>query len=51
MKPAKQCKDRFDDIVAFVMGELDAPAARELQMHIAVCNECRACYDALAEEE
>jgi hypothetical protein len=51
MKPAKQCKDRFEDIVALVMGELDAPAAWELQEHLAVCKACRASYDALAAEE
>ena len=51
MKSARECKDRFEDIVAFVMGELDAPAARELQEHLAVCEACRASYDALVEEE
>ena len=51
MNAAKQCKDRFEDIVAFVMGELDPAAARELQEHIALCDECRAARDALVEEE
>ncbi len=51
MKPARQCKDRLDDIVAFVMGELDAPAVRELQEHLAVCEACRTSRDALMEEE
>ena len=51
MKDAEECKDRFEDIVAFVMGELDPPTARELQVHIAVCDRCRAGYDALVEEE
>ena len=51
MKPAKQCKDRSEDIVAFVMGELDADAGRELQSHLAACDTCRASYDALVEEE
>ena len=51
MKAAKECQDRLDDIVAFVMGELDLSTARELQDHIALCNGCRAVRDALAEEE
>ncbi len=51
MKAARQCKDRFEDIVAFVMGELDPPAARELQDHLALCDRCRAARDALVEEE
>jgi hypothetical protein len=33
------------------MGELNAPAARGLQEHLATCKTCRACYDALMEEE
>lgn len=51
MKPAEQCKDRFDDIVAFVMGELDADDARELQDHLVVCEACRTSRDALTKEE
>ncbi len=51
MTPAKQCNDRFEDIVALVMGELNSPAARELQVHIAVCDKCRVAHDALVEEE
>ncbi len=51
MKPAKECKDRFEDIVAFVMGELDANAVGQLQGHLEVCKACRATYDALVEEE
>ncbi len=51
MSDAKQCKDRFEAIVAFVMGELDPPAARELQDHVALCDRCREARDALVEEE
>ncbi len=51
MNAAKQCKHRFEDIVAFVMGELDPAAAWELQEHIAVCEGCREARDALTEEE
>ena len=42
MKPARQCKDRSDDIVALVMDELNTAAAQELQEHLAVCDACRA---------
>ena len=42
MNATKPCKDRFEDIVALVMGELDPAAARELQDHIALCDTCRA---------
>jgi hypothetical protein len=51
MNAAKQCKERFEDIVALVMGELDSTAARELQEHLALCDTCRAARDALVEEE
>ncbi|MFZ1934419.1 MAG: zf-HC2 domain-containing protein [Thermoguttaceae bacterium] len=51
MKPARLCKDRWEDIVALVMGELDAPAARELEEHLAVCEACRMSRDALIDEE
>jgi hypothetical protein len=51
MTPAKQCKDRFEHIVALVMGELDSSAARQLQEHIAACDTCRAARDAMLEEE
>ena len=51
MKPAKDCKNRFEDIVAFVMGELDPTAAHELQEHMAVCDKCRATHGVLEEEE
>jgi len=51
MNVAKPCPDRFEDIVAFVMGELDPAAARELQEHIALCDTCRAARDVLVAEE
>ena len=51
MNAAKPCKDRFEDIVALVMGELDFAAARELQDHIALCPRCRETRDVLVEEE
>ncbi len=51
MKPAKPCNDRFDDIVAFVMGALDSAAAVELQEHIARCDGCRQIHGVLMEEE
>jgi hypothetical protein len=51
MKPARECEERFEDIVAFVMGELDVAAARKLQEHLAVCEACRTRRDALLDEE
>ena len=51
MNVAKQCQDRFEDIVALVMGVLDPAAARELQDHIALCGTCQAARDVLVEEE
>ena len=51
MNAAKQCKDRFEDIVAFVMGELDSACRPELQDHIALCDACREARDVLVEEE
>jgi hypothetical protein len=51
MTPARPCQDRFEDIVALVLGELDSPAGRELQEHLAVCDACRAARDALVVEE
>jgi hypothetical protein len=51
MTPPRECKERFEDIVALVISELNPAAARELQSHIAVCDRCRALYDALTEEE
>ena len=51
MNIAKHCKDRFEDIVALVMGELDPSAALELQDHIALCDKCRRTRDVLVEEE
>ena len=51
MNATKQCKDRFEDLVALVMGELDSAASRELQEHITLCDTCRQARDALVEEE
>ncbi len=51
MNVSEHCNDRFEDIVAFVMGELDHAAAAELQDHISQCDECRAAHDILLEEE
>jgi hypothetical protein len=51
VKSARECTDRLEDLMAFVMGELDGPAAAELQSHLAVCPTCRATRDALAKEE
>jgi hypothetical protein len=51
MNAMKPCKDRFEDIVALVMGELDSSSARELQEHLTLCDKCRAAHAALAEEE
>jgi hypothetical protein len=51
MNATKPCKDRFEDIVALVMGELDSPSTHELQEHLALCDRCRAARDVLTEEE
>jgi hypothetical protein len=51
MKSSRECKNRLENMVAFVMGELDPAATRELQEHLAVCDRCRASCEALAEEE
>ncbi len=51
MNVSKNCKNRFEDIVALVMDELDHAAAGELQDHIAQCDKCRAVRDVLLEEE
>jgi hypothetical protein len=51
MNTAKPCPDRFDDIVALVMGALDPAAAEQLQDHIARCDACRQARDVLAAEE
>ena len=51
MKPARLCKDRFEDVVALVMGELALSRCTGVAEHIAACNTCRAAYDILAEEE
>ncbi len=51
MNKVKLCKDRFEDIVAFIMGELDHAAVAELQDHIAQCDKCRAVHDTLVKEE
>ena len=51
MNVTKHCKDRFEDIVAYVMGELDHAAALELQDHIARCDKCREVHDVLVAEE
>ena len=48
MKPARDCKDRLDDIVAFVMGEIDAASAEQLQAHLETCDSCRAACDCLS---
>jgi hypothetical protein len=51
MKSARECNDRFEDLAAFVMGELEPAAARELQQHLAVCSSCRKVCDSLMDEE
>jgi hypothetical protein len=51
MNAVNDCKDRFESIVALVMGELDPAAARELQDHIARCDGCREAWAVLTEEE
>ena len=51
MNNAKPCKDRFEDIVALVMGESNPSDARQLQDHIAQCDKCREIYVSLVEEE
>jgi hypothetical protein len=51
MKSSNECKDRFENIVALVLGVLDPTAADDLQKHIARCDRCRAVRDSLVEEE
>ena len=51
MNNAKPCNDRFEQLVALVMGELTPPEIRQLQDHLSQCDDCRATYDALVEEE
>lgn len=51
MKTFNACKDRYESIVALVMGELDHEEARILQEHINVCDGCRSVRDALSAEE
>ena len=51
MTASKSCRDRFEDIVAFVMAELDPDAASELEDHVATCATCREARDLLLEEE
>ena len=51
MTTSKNCRDRFEDIVALVMDELDLGDKRELQDHIIVCATCREARDLLIEEE
>ena len=51
MTNANDCKDRHETIVAFVLGELEAPAADEIKKHIDTCQKCRLLYQALTEEE
>ena len=51
MNAGRNCKQREQAIAAFVIGELDAPAAAELAEHIEHCGHCRRLRDALATEE
>jgi hypothetical protein len=51
MSGTKRCSERFEDLVALVMGELVPAAERELRDHVAGCDGCRAALDALLEEE
>ena len=51
MTDSRPCNDRFEQIVALVIGELTQPEIQPLQDHIAQCDHCRATYDALVEEE
>ncbi|MAG93812.1 MAG: hypothetical protein CMJ48_08700 [Planctomycetaceae bacterium] len=51
MTASRECKDRFEDIVALVMGELSPDATRKLADHVGVCERCQAFQDALVREE
>ncbi|MDP6061006.1 MAG: hypothetical protein QGH33_19020, partial [Pirellulaceae bacterium] len=51
MTDSKQCRNRFENIVGLIMGELNPHATGELQDHIAVCQRCREARDTLVEEE
>ena len=51
MTSARECRDRFEDIVALVMGELAPTDAEELADHFTVCDTCRQTRSALEEEE
>jgi hypothetical protein len=51
MSGKNDCQNRQEAIAAFVLGELGAEAADELQKHIDACESCRSFHRALAEEE
>lgn len=51
MTKNSNCQDRHEAITAFVLGELDNPAADEIRQHIDACRDCRALYEALTGEE
>ena len=51
MTSSKNCRDRFEDIVALVMDEIYLGDKRELEDHIIVCSTCREARDLLIEEE
>lgn len=46
-----KCEERFESIVAHIMGELDLHAASDLEEHITGCAMCRETRNALLEEE
>jgi len=45
------CKNRREAIAAFILGELETPAADEIKQHIDTCRNCRSFYQAMAKEE
>jgi hypothetical protein len=51
MKSARECQDRFPELVAWVLGELEPAAAKGLEEHLAGCDTCQKNYQILQEEE
>ncbi len=51
MTDQRCCLDKYDDLVALALGELDPSTAQALEAHLQTCPACRSVRDALAAEE